>query len=239
MINKQEKKLSKLYAPDWKKFKDKEYKKSVSLFQKRLEVNGFDIKWFKDKICLDAGCGSGRYIQAMIDLGVKKVVGIDINTNSAKNKIKDKRVVLLKGDIREIPYKDDYFDFICCNGVLHHVTEPKKIIDEFSRILKKDGYLFLYVFDPYTEDWELIDSIRKINKDIPVERFKEFLKSRLELPINKIHYFADLIYAPIQKKFTKEELICQLLKEYEIKFMTKKGISYDNPLCNRLIARKR
>lgn len=44
-----------------------------------------------------------------------------------------------------IPMKDESFDSIICNAVLEHVENPNKVIKEFSRILKRGGYLYLCV----------------------------------------------------------------------------------------------
>ena len=46
-------------------------------------------------------------------------------------------------DITEIPVDDNSFDAILCTEVLEHVTEPIKAIQEFARILKPRGRLFL------------------------------------------------------------------------------------------------
>lgn len=236
-MKKSEVRLSKIYHPFWKNFEQKQYSEAVALFAGRLKINGFDVNWFKDKVCLDAGCGSGRYVRAMLELEAKEVVGIDIDPAVAKDNIKDSKAKILQGDIRNIPYPDGYFDFVCCNGVLHHTENPKEIVAELSRVLKKDGFLFLYVFDPYTQDWELIDKLREINKEIPVERLSSLLKRHLGLPENKLFNFCDLIYAPIQIRFTKEELK-ELLKDYEVNFFTRPFTDYDRPEENRLTARK-
>lgn len=43
----------------------------------------------------------------------------------------------------ELPFKNDYADTIINTGVLEHVPEPQKVINEFYRVLKKGGELFL------------------------------------------------------------------------------------------------
>ena len=44
----------------------------------RFRDNKFDVSWFQNKQCLDAGCGGGRYSIAMQKLGAQSVVGVDI-----------------------------------------------------------------------------------------------------------------------------------------------------------------
>jgi ubiquinone/menaquinone biosynthesis C-methylase UbiE len=46
-------------------------------------------------------------------------------------------------DIVAIPEKDKSFDAIMCIEVFEHIPEPIKAIKEFSRLLKKGGYLIL------------------------------------------------------------------------------------------------
>lgn len=42
-------------------------------------------------------------------------------------------------DITQIPYPDNYFDFIICSHVLAHVPNEKKAISELLRVLKSNG----------------------------------------------------------------------------------------------------
>lgn len=232
-----EKILGDIYSPFWSNFNEKQYSQATALFVGRLKANGFILEWFKNKVCLDAGCGSGRYVQAIIDLGAKEVIGIDLNPVIAKKNVTNPKAKILEGDIRKIPFKDEYFDFVCCNGVLHHTENPKEIIKELSRVLKPEGYLFLYVFDYNSIDWEVVDKLRVACKKIPVKRMHKFLKKDIYLFENKSFNFCDLLYAPIQLKFTKEELN-NLLIGYDIKYLSIPFTNYDRIEENRLIAKK-
>jgi SAM-dependent methyltransferase len=42
-------------------------------------------------------------------------------------------------DITDIPYKDNYFDYILCSHVLGHVADEVKAIDEMYRVLANGG----------------------------------------------------------------------------------------------------
>lgn len=44
-----------------------------------------------------------------------------------------------------IPKKENTYDFILCTEVLEHVEYPQKVVNEFYRVLKKNGRLFLTV----------------------------------------------------------------------------------------------
>lgn len=46
-------------------------------------------------------------------------------------------------DIIDIPVSDGEFDAVLCSEVLEHISHPEKAIEEFSRIIRKDGLLIL------------------------------------------------------------------------------------------------
>lgn len=48
-------------------------------------------------------------------------------------------------DIMDIGYPDESFDVIYCSHVLEHVTDDRKAMREFYRVLKKDGWAILLV----------------------------------------------------------------------------------------------
>ncbi len=48
-------------------------------------------------------------------------------------------------DLETIPVANDTYDAIVCNQVLEHVKRPHKVVQEFHRILKPDGQLFMTV----------------------------------------------------------------------------------------------
>jgi len=54
-------------------------------------------------------------------------------------------------DLQNIPRENETYDTILCTQVLEHVPEPQKVINEFHRILKKQGKLFLTV----PQGWKL------------------------------------------------------------------------------------
>jgi SAM-dependent methyltransferase len=47
--------------------------------------------------------------------------------------------------LHEIPKPDGFFDAIICNAVLEHVANPDEIMDEFARVCRLGGALYLGV----------------------------------------------------------------------------------------------
>jgi predicted SAM-dependent methyltransferase len=64
--------------------------------------------------------------------------------------------VMVKMDITNIQYPDEYFDSILCSHVLEHVLDDKKAMGEFYRVLKNNGWAILLV--PLTAGKTIEDS---------------------------------------------------------------------------------
>ena len=80
---------------------------------------------------LEAGCGTGNYLQAL-DPHLESLFGIDFNEGmlaQARAKLGDD-VELTCGSILELPYEDERFDGIICNQVIHHLEEGPSATDD-------------------------------------------------------------------------------------------------------------
>ena len=110
--------------------------------------------WFNGKIALDGGCGNaGPFILWLLNQGIESVYGIDIGTawidklhKSLENKgIVKSKLNLKQGNVLDIPFENDFFDFVTINGVLIHlnnVDEIRKAFKEGARVLKSGGYYY-------------------------------------------------------------------------------------------------
>lgn len=133
-------------------YSNKLFEESVELFFKRHKKWGIDLDWFRDKVCLDAGCGGGRFVVALAKLGAKEVVGIDISKEAVKaanQRFAERNLEFAKAveaSVLEIPFPDYYFDYVVCSGVIHHTPDPYKGFLELVRVLKPGGKIFLSVY---------------------------------------------------------------------------------------------
>jgi SAM-dependent methyltransferase len=71
--------------------------------------------------------------------GTTSVTGVDWESTHGENKYADKVADLNEG----IPFEESSFDSILCTDVIAHIFEPKNLFGDFSRVLRKDGYLVL------------------------------------------------------------------------------------------------
>lgn len=113
---------------------------------------GFSLNDLKNKLILDAGCGSGRYIEVVNKYG-GEVVGVDLSysVDAAFENIgfKDK-VHIVQADIFNLPFSEETFDIIYSIGVLHHTPNTKEAFKQLIKLLKKNGEIAIWVYSDET-----------------------------------------------------------------------------------------
>jgi ubiquinone/menaquinone biosynthesis C-methylase UbiE len=207
-------KTGKLFGDLWWRYDDDLFNESVKLFYKRFEANGFDLRWFCGKKCLDAGCGGGRYAIAMAKLGAEKVTGCDISTEGladARRRAVDlPNVEFQEASVLELPYADEAFDFVCCSGVLHHTKDPEKGIQELARVLRPLGKIFLLIYGAGGLRWPTIMTIRPHAQAMGYGLLDEAMKLA-NLPPNKQRTFLDDFFVPIIQFYSWNEVQSMLV----------------------------
>jgi len=126
-----------------------EYDKELYYIYYLKELEEFVKLLPKGAKILDAGCGNGLVTKYFCDKGFD-VVAFDSSENMlkiAKNRCPQAKFI--KSDIRQINFKDNSFDAIFCYAVLIHIskTECKKVLKNFTNILKPEGFLFVNVIE--------------------------------------------------------------------------------------------
>ncbi len=147
------------------------------VFAKRAELIFQTVLTMSPKRLLDAGCGRGFYLKALSKFSsIKTLCGIDLNKdyiNQAKKQINSKKVQLKTGNIYQLPYKNNYFDFVIASEVLEHLKDDSAALKELRRVLKRGATLMLTVpnlnfpfcWDPL--NWLLLRLFNThVNKDI-------------------------------------------------------------------------
>lgn len=145
-----------LYESDkkfWKKVYDKEEehwtKKEPSNLTKKV-VNKYD----KFDRILEVGCAAGIDTFLLATITKDKIIGIDITEEAielAKKNLKEQpkkireKVKFEIGDVENLKYKDEKFDFVYSLSVLH-TTDIDKSLKEIRRVLNDDGKAVIYVF---------------------------------------------------------------------------------------------
>lgn len=98
---------------------------------------------FRNKKVLELGCGAGYDAYEFCKNGAD-YTGIDIAPENPERTKKHLRFYgympnVLVGDAEDLSFKDDKFDIVFSNGVLHHTPDIKKAFQEALRVLKRGG----------------------------------------------------------------------------------------------------
>lgn len=195
------KKVTDLYDDIWSNFDKEMVNEAYLLLKTRLERNKIPLKLLKNKRVLDMGCGSGRYSIALKKMGAKEVIGLDLGDGK---KLKYKGITYIKGTTLKLPFADSSFDFVFCNGVLHHTTNPMKGLKEMHRVLKPGCWSWLYVCGE-AKFFEMLDDIRKNLNPKDSKKFRKLLEL-WKLPKQKQFLLTDLLFVPLRHYFKRESL---------------------------------
>ena len=99
---------------------------------------------------LDAGCGDG-YGSFLLGESGYHVKGIDISEKMiilANEKRVHNNISFHKGDLTSLQYEPSSFDAIMAINSLEWVEQPLNVLEEFHKVLKPEGKLFLGLLGP-------------------------------------------------------------------------------------------
>ena len=201
--------MSNLFGSLWKKRYNDKVLDSQKVINDLFSYNSIDLPaLIKNKNVIDIGCGSGRFAISLAQLGAKKVTAIDINTqglNTAKSFSKESRIKnieFVEHNVLDLPFEDESFDFVFSKGVLHHTGNLEKGINEYSRVLKKNGHGFLYLYANGGIYWESRKKMREVMQLIPMDLTIKVL-DLIGMPARRT-IFVDSWYVPVEDYVTSE-----------------------------------
>ena len=202
----------------WKKVMEEDHfnerKGQFDFTQKRvnefMKLTGIKNNGLNEKICLDAGCGPGRWTYAMQQLGAKKVDSFDVSSEAVK-RCQKINPDAYEGSIFDLK-PNPVYDFVLSWGVLHHNKNPREAFSKVSSQVKKDGMLHIMVYNKkYDHEY---DGYRG---DTSIEKHKEWEKLSFEEQIKicedkvktiggDIHGWFDAFNPEVNFSFTPKEV---------------------------------
>ena len=130
----------------------------------------------KNTYALDIGCGTGRWTKYLstkagfieaVDPS-QAIFAADKLLGSIEN------VRLSQASIETLPFSDETFDFVMSIGVLHHIPDTRKALNDCVKKVKKGGYFFVYLYHNldrrgpiYKALFEISNLVRKIVSRFP------------------------------------------------------------------------
>lgn len=111
----------------------------------------------KDMTVVDYGAGDG-FVSRGISPHAGKIIAMDTSgpmLDELERKARLQGIVnilTIECEESEVPLRGEKADLICASMILHHVENPKPLINEFYRVLKVDGALLVADFLPYNDN---------------------------------------------------------------------------------------
>lgn len=87
---------------------------------------------------LDNGCGTGLFLSYLDEYSV----GLDLSSELLRGAHgRAGKLCLVQGDSENLPFRAAVFDNMASVTVIQNLSDPKRLIDESSRVVKKEGVM--------------------------------------------------------------------------------------------------
>ena len=173
-------------------------------FKEHVSRYNFCRKFLRGKI-LDFACGVGYGSQILHDAGSYEIYACDISSKSIKYAIKhfgSPNTNFQIMDAGSIGFKDESFDCIISFETIEHLQNYQSALQEFYRLLKKDGILIMST-----------PNKNRLNRPNNPFHYKEFTKDEfikfLEEYFSNVLLYSQILYLKSKKKrFLKSLMVC-------------------------------
>ena len=200
------------------------YKKDENLNSILEKGNkNFLAKQFKEfmkfnKSFLEIGCGTGQLSNYFAIGSNNSIFALDSAFNSLVlgKKFSDanslKNITFIQGDLIKKNFQADSFDFIWCNGVLHHTKNAETGFENACDSLKPGGYILVGLYNKYGRIRTVIRQkiykhlskqltifldpyLRKLRKNEAKNKNKinAWIQDQYEHPVETLHTFDEVL----------------------------------------------
>ena len=174
-----------------------EYWSIYEEFNKKYALNEY-VKFNEEVKILSFGCAEGSDTAKLYREHKFRLYGLESSDqliNAFKKGFPDSEIVKANTD-GKIDYPSDFFNYIFCFGVLHHIPNVSYVLKEFHRVLGKGG--IAVIREPVC--WMYSGKIRPKDlspneRGIPVDFFRdEFEKLNFEILNVRKSYYKPLMH---------------------------------------------
>ena len=106
----------------------------------------------RGRVVLEAGVGPGKFLPYLLDSGAALVVGADISSGifdvneSMRGRPGADRLLLVRCDLRRLPFRAGAFDLVLSSRVLHHIDAMQDRMRALTGLLRARGELRTVVY---------------------------------------------------------------------------------------------
>ncbi len=159
------------FGKQWLRYSDNEgYYGSLELFSDILSpfLKPGEIK---DCKVAEIGSGTGRIVNMLLEAGAKHVVAVepsDAFEVLSRNIKHPEKVTCIKITGDQLPAYGD-LDYIFSIGVLHHIPNPKPVVEAAFRALRPEGHFFVWLYGKEGNEFylALIKPLRILTRKLP------------------------------------------------------------------------
>lgn len=112
--------------------------------------------FFRGKVILDAGCGTGEETIFMATLGPELVIGIDTSEGSLEYAEESAKAEGIRNvEFRNLSVLDESifengkFDYVSSLGCIHHTPSTLRAFDNLCRLVKPEGHLATFIYNSF------------------------------------------------------------------------------------------
>ena len=108
----------------------------------------------ENKNILDYGCGTGNYLYKISQKYGCNCFGLEPSIGMRQKAMeKNQKIIILEGDHENIPFENNFFDFIYMIDVIHHIPDINILFSNLNKKIKKNGLVCIL-----TESWKQIEN---------------------------------------------------------------------------------
>ncbi len=131
------------FGEEWRRFPEilPEHREEFLQYFDRVDTGSLAGK----RVC-DLGCGIGRWSWFLKD-ACRELVLVDFSEAifvARRNLASAENVLYFLGDLKELPFRDDFADFLFCLGVLHHL--PTDALEEVRALSRCSPVLLVFLY---------------------------------------------------------------------------------------------
>ena len=192
---------------------------------------------------IEVGCGTGQ-LSLFLARGNRKIYGVDLSQESLilgekfreKNQIEN--VFFIKIDFFDLKFKNNNFDYVISNGVLHHTKNAQQAFKCLVNVLKPGGIIIIGLYHKYGRFFTILKQnlAKLLGKNIyMLDKKSRNIKSKRK----RDAWVTDQFFNPNETLHTPQEIF-EWFKENKIKFLnliphidnSEESIFYQNEIPN-------